>query len=908
MTAMANEAQPTKVLATQTPGSVLDEAHAGLSAGTRLGRYRIDAVLGQGGMGEVYRAEQLEPVHRTVALKLLRRHKLDARHRAYFEVERQLLAQMRHPAIAQVFDADTTPDGYPYFAMEYIEGHPITEYCDERRLSIPDRIRLFIRVCEGVQHAHQKGVVHRDLKPGNLLVGDIDGHALPKIIDFGIATAGARGDRVEMAGTPDYMSPEQAGDDQSLVDTRSDVYALGVVLCELLTGKRPWTSGETITGSARTLRLPSQQLETLSAEDAARILALRQEPRRHMRRMLHAELDWVVAKAMQHDRAERYASVSALAEDLQRFLDCRPVAAVPQARRYVWGKFVQRHRAGFVATSIVVLALVSGLALSVYGLLQARQQRAIAEQKSTQLGQVAAFQQSMLEGIQIEGMGAAMLSGLHAQLARHSPQKAAEFDALMADASAADVARGVIDHSILRGADAAIDRDFHDQPLLAADLRESVSKVWQALGLPKQAAEGFAHVAAARRKVLGAANAETLNAVDLEAAARLDAADPKAAFALITPALRQAATLPESAPVRIRLRMHQADTVAALGDRPRARTLYEAVRADAIRLHGEHDPLTMDVTNNLANLLGRMGEPKLGRKLLEALVPMRVKVLGPDAPETLASKHNLAVMRIMMGDDEAAVALQKELVKTQTRRLGAEHPETLAELGNLANMLNDTGQPEAALPVARAVVEARTRVLGAHHPMTLRATLNLATMLARTEHFDEAIALQKQVADARTRLLGPAHPDTLFIQLNRAPTLLQAGQPKAALAQLDAFLPLARKVLGDQHPQVQMGYDIRAQAAEQVGNKPLEIASFRELLALRDAALGRSDPRTVNAAWQLEGVLRAQGQVAAADELRVSYVTPLLQAKPETLDKRQLALQKNIRDTEAEEARAAHIR
>lgn len=217
------------------------------------------------------------------------------------------------------------------------------------------------------------------------MVDEVDGRALPKIIDFGIATVNTLTEGREIAGTPDYMSPEQAGGDQALVDTRSDVYALGVVLSELLTGQRPLAAGETVTSDDRTLRLPSEQLSTLSPPDAERLALARGQPLSRMRRVLRGELDWVVAKAMRHDRNERYASAAAMAEDLQRFLDGKPLQAVPASRAYAWRKFAQRHRTGFIAASLVVLALQGGLGLSVYGLPQARAQRAIAEQRSTQL-------------------------------------------------------------------------------------------------------------------------------------------------------------------------------------------------------------------------------------------------------------------------------------------------------------------------------------------------------------------------------------------------------------------------------------------------------------------------------------------------------------------------------------------
>ena len=895
----------TELLAKRAPGAASSADASILPAGARLGRYRIGALLGRGGMGEVYLAEQLEPVRRTVALKLLRAQKLDARHLAYFEVECQLLAQMQHPAIAQVYDADTTADGYPFFAMEFIAGSPIIRYCDEHGLSLLDRIRLFIRVCEGVQHAHQKGVIHRDLKPGNLMVDQVDGRALPKIIDFGIATANTLAEGREIVGTPDYMSPEQAGGDQALVDTRSDVYALGVVLSELLTGQRPRAAGETVTADDRTLRLPSEQLSTLSAPDAARLAQTRGQPLARMRRVLRGELDWVVAKAMRHDRNERYASAAAMAEDLQRFLEGKTLQAVPASRAYAWRKFAQRHRTGFIAASLVTLAVLGGLGLSIYGLLQARAQRAIAEQRTEQLEKVAAFQQTMLQGIDIEAMGIGMAADLRRQLLASDPQDAPALGRGLAAISMADVARGLVSRDILANAERAIGRDFSSDPLLAADLRESVARVRVALGLPKGAAAGFAQVAEFRSKVLGASAVETLRARQQQASALLEDSQPKLALTLLEAALANAEGLAKADPLRIKLRLNEAEATASLGDRNRARTMFETLRADSIELRGERDPATMDVTNGLAILAGRMGEPKIGRELLERLVPMRTQVLGADHLDTLGSLHNLAVMRIMTGDADGAVALQQGLVRTQTRRLGAEHPTTLGERGNLANMINDSGKPELALPIAEAVVEARARVLGVDNPQTLRAKLNLSTILALVERFEEAIALQVQVADARTRLLGPKHPDTMFIQLNRTATLYQAGKPKASLALLQQVLPVAREVLGDKHPQVAMGYDIRAQAADALGNHALAVTSLRELLALREGALGVGDVRTVDAAWQLEGQLRGLGKHEEADALRAHYVSPLLDASPGNLSVQQLEKAKDIRKSEREEAYAA---
>ncbi len=902
-TGTGDDPDQTELLHTRSQGNALTQ-DGSLAPGARLGRYRIEAVLGRGGMGEVYRAQQLEPVRRTVALKLLRLQRMDARHLAYFEVERQLLAQMRHPAIAQIYDADTTEDGHPYFAMEFIAGSPLTRFCEEHHLSLRQRIELLIRVCEGAQHAHQKGVIHRDLKPGNLLVDEVDGRALPKIIDFGIATASSLAQGREIAGTPDYMSPEQAGGDQSLVDTRSDVYSLGVVLYEVLTGYRPEAAGETVVTDTGTIRLPSERLATLppgEADDIARGQGLRLPD---MRRVLRHELDWVVAKAMRHDRNDRYASASALADDLQRFLDDKPLLAVPASRRYAWEKFVRRHRGGLLAAAAVLLALLGGLGLSLYGLTQARAQRTIAEQRSVQLGKVAAFQQSMLQGIDIEAMGVGMADGLRRQVAKTAPQESAGLDRALTHASPADLARNLIDRNILAGAEAAISSDFNRDPGLAADLRESVAHVREALGFHDAAVAGYASVADYREKALGAKALSTLQARQEQASAMLLAAKPKPALALLERTLANATALAPDDPLRIKLELNQAEAISDLGDRPRARDMMQALYARNVKAHGERDPMSMTVMNDLAILLARMGDPELARKHMEPLVKLRVAVLGPDDKDTLSSQHNLATMRIMTGDKQGALEMQRHLVDVQIRRLGVEHPQTLAERNNLGTMLIDSGKSQQALPILLSVLEARKRVLGDDNPQTLRTKLNLSTLYARIGQFDKAMALQAEVVEARTRVLGPRHPDTVSILVNQAGTLHQAGQSKASLDMLAHVLPLAREVLGDGHPQARAALQIRADDADALDDPALAADAYRQLLDIHRNASGGKDKHTIDAAWNLEAELIAAGKPAQAARVRARYVTPLLEADPPSLSPQMREYADHIRSSEAEEAAA----
>lgn len=904
-----DDQDPTEILPARAAPLADAQSGQALPAGTRVGRYRIDSLLGRGGMGEVYRAEQLEPVRRTVALKLLRQQRLDARNLAYFEVERQMLAQMRHPGIAQVFDAGATVEGHPYFAMEFIDGTPVNRYCEEHALPLRQRIGLFIQVCQGVQHAHQKGVIHRDLKPGNLLVDEVDGKPVAKIIDFGIATASSLASGVgagDRAGTPDYMSPEQAGAESSVagaVDTRSDVYSLGVVLYELLAGSRPAAAHETIAGSnGTTARRPSEQLATLAPGQARQLAQAQGVSLPDMRRMLRGELDWVVLKAMSHDRNGRYASAAEMSEDLQRFLDGRPLLAVPASRGYVWGKFARRHRGALVAASLVACALIGGLALSLYGLQQAREQRAVAERRSVELEKVSAFQQSMLEEVDIEAMGLGVANDLRGQVAQADPADTAALEQALGHASTSDLARGLIERNILAGAEQAIARDFAGEPALAADLRQSVARVRNALGLYAEAAESFRQVADFHAGVAGPAAAVTLEARREQANALLNAERPKDAIAVLDKAMAAAPALLPNDRIHLGMELVRSDAIAALGDRPRALRMQRELNARALAAYGERDKLSMQVATSLAVILARSGEIKAGRELMEKQVPLSTAVLGADDKATLYAIGSLASMRAMSGDFQGAIDLQRGLVATQIKRLGNEHPATLSARGNLVNMLMDSGHAEQALPEGLAVVEARTRVLGADNPQTLRGMLNLSTLYARLEDFKSALALQQKVIGARIRVLGPRHPDTIFIMINHAGSLQQAGQPAAALKELQRVLPLAREVLEPAHPQLQEALKIVANASEDLEDPVNEIGAYRELLEMRRAKLGEDDAKTIETAWQLGEALDYYGKREEAAALRKRYVTPLLETDPGKLDPAKSRLAEHIRRSDRENA------
>ena len=358
------------------------QASSDLTQLREIGPYKLLEQIGQGGFGTVYMAEQTRPVRRKVAVKILKPGMDSSEVIARFEAERQALAMMDHPNISRVIDGGTTETGRPYFVMELVRGIPLTAYCDEARLTTEERLKLFIDICKAVQHAHQKGIIHRDLKPANVLVTMHDDKAVPKVIDFGIAKAVSQQltDRTlftgyqQMLGTPLYMSPEQAQMSGIDIDTRSDVYSLGVMLYELLTGTTPFDRESISKASFDDLRRiireqepprPSTRITTLEAQARSTVAGLRRIDERQVSNELRGELDWIVMKALEKDRNRRYESASAFAADLQRYLDDEPVQACPPTLVYRLTKIGRRHRAmiGTAAALTVVLVVATAISL-----------------------------------------------------------------------------------------------------------------------------------------------------------------------------------------------------------------------------------------------------------------------------------------------------------------------------------------------------------------------------------------------------------------------------------------------------------------------------------------------------------------------------------------------------------------
>jgi serine/threonine protein kinase len=452
--------------------------------GDRIDRYKLLEQIGEGGCGVVYRAAQEEPIRRQVALKVIKLGMDTRQVIARFEAERQALALMDHLNIAKVYDAGATATGRPYFVMELVRGLRITDYCNEKKLPTGKRLELFVQVCQAVQHAHQKGIIHRDLKPSNILVTVNDGVAVPKVIDFGIAKA-TSGERLtdktiftafhQFMGTPAYMSPEQAELTSVDIDTRSDIYTLGVLLYELLTGQTPFDGGELLKAGLdemrRTLRekepsRPSTRLSTLSADQLTATARLQGLEPPKLINLVRGDLDWIVLKCLEKNRARRYETANALLMDIQRHLNNEPVTASPRSRLYEFQKTVRRHKVGFAATAVVIGALFLGLGTATWSLVNERQARRRADMEAAKSVRIARFLEDMLQGI---------------------------------DPKQAQVRDTTLLREVLSDTAARVTRDLTNQPLVEAHLENTLGNIYAALG-EFQNAETMARNAVALRR------------------------------------------------------------------------------------------------------------------------------------------------------------------------------------------------------------------------------------------------------------------------------------------------------------------------------------------------------------------------------------------------------------------------
>ena len=711
-----------------------------------IGPYRLIKKLGEGGMGEVYEAEQTEPVRRRVAIKIIKRGMDTKQVVARFEVERQALAMMDHPSVARVLDAGATPEGRPYFVMELVHGLPIVKFCDRHRLSTEQRLELFCQACEGVQHAHQKAIIHRDLKSSNILITERDGVRMPKIIDFGVAKAIAHRltDKTMltefgvMVGTPEYMSPEQAMADAADVDTRADVYSMGVILYELLAGALPIDSKELRQAGLDGIRekilnvepaRPSARLSVPGA-DATTSAEHRRTTVPALRRELEGDLDWITMRALEKDRARRYGSPAELADDIRRHLDDQPVLAGPPSATYRARKFARRHRAGVAVAGAAALVTI-----------------AFAVTMGIQAHRIAAERDR---------------AEFEADIARASTEFVTDMLGApnpWGDGAGTELARTVRVVDVLDQAGEKIETTFDGKPEVEATIRATLGQTYRRLGDYEKAVSQIERALGLRRTTMGACHRDTLDLMD--------------ALAILYSNLERY---------------------------DEAEALLDTVLDGSCPAAGPDDPLTLGAMSNLAQLYKKQGRYQQAFDVSLRLLETRRRLQGDEHEDTATAMSILADSYDALGRYEESEALDVECLTVRRRVLGNEHPHTVSAINNLAVSYRHSGRHEDALALMDEAMATTVRVLGEDHPVTLKLMTNLSRDYQALERYDEAEAVLSKALPLHERVFGEEHRDTISVTDEIAKLYGRLGRAEDSERLHIRALTLSRSGLGPEHP------------------------------------------------------------------------------------------------------------
>jgi tetratricopeptide (TPR) repeat protein len=631
------------------PTLALPAPSRGNSTPARIGRYRIIRLLGEGGMGTVYEAEQDQP-RRIVALKAIKISLAGPDLLRRFEQESEALARLHHPGIAQVYEAGTADSGsgvQPFFAMEFIAGgEPLTLYAEAHHLNTPQRLELMAEVCDAVQYAHQRGIIHRDLKPANI---PVDEHGRPKILDFGVARvtdsdtqATRQTDLGQLIGTLAYMSPEQALADPLELDTRSDVYALGVILYELLAGKLPYTLSPKL----------HEAISTIREQDPAALGSVN--------RLYRGDIETVVAKAMEKDKARRYASAAGLAADLRRYLKDEPIMARPAGASYQLYKFARRNRALVAGVAAVFVVLVAGVVVSTREAVRAR----AAERRANSEAAAAKAINDFLANDLLAQADAGKQAG---------PNSNPDPDLKV--------------RTVLDRAAAKIAGKFNQQPEVEASIRETIGETYQSLGVYPEARKQLERALELRRKVLGVEDPQTLRTARYLGVVAMDQGKYAEAESIYSQTLEiERRVLGPEHPGMLESMTDLALDYMQEGKNAQAEALDSKTLDIERRVLGPEHPVTLLSMNNLANDYNSEGKNAQAEALASQTLDIERRVLGPEHPHTLLTMATLAIVYSSEGKYAQAEALDSQTLEIRRRVLGPEHSDTLSSMNNLANV------------------------------------------------------------------------------------------------------------------------------------------------------------------------------------------------------------------------------
>jgi serine/threonine protein kinase/tetratricopeptide (TPR) repeat protein len=860
--------------------------------GSYVGHYKLLSILGEGGMGIVYLAEQEKPIKRRVALKVIKPGMDSKRVIARFEVERQALALLDHPHIAHVYDAGTTESGRPYFVMEYINGSPITEHCDEHKLSIEERLRLFQQVCDAVQHAHQKGIIHRDIKPSNILVSIQDDEAIPKIIDFGVAKAITQPltertlvtEHGQLFGTPEYMSPEQADITNEDIDTRSDIYSLGVLLYVLLTGVLPFDSETLHGGGIDQIRkvicetdpkTPSTRLSRLG-DEAEKIALSRHTEVITLVRCLYKELEWIPLKAMRKERTERYRSASELADDIENYLKGEPLIAGPPGAGYKLKKFVRRNRVLAIGIGAVLAILVIGVTISTIFAIRAkralhREARAHAEAQA-----VSDFLRfSVLESLDPYKVGG----------------------------------RQITIRSILDTASKELQNEFHGTPMAEAEIRRTIGFAYWSLGFYEQHELHYRRAVDICRAELGNEDPTTLLWVkelgwgyfarsQFEEAEKLfteafkgmqrelGEEDPNTLHAMTSLGtvyymqgrFQEAEHLCRKALETIRfVRGEKLEGIYCFmlakgyhfqGCYEEAEQLFTKAIENSHRWRREKDWYTLKARLEFGDLCRDLGRYEEAEHLLLEVFNDWRDAWGQEHPETLWTKTYLGWLYLSQGRYKEAEELLYTTLKTARQVLGEVHllnAHTMHGLGALYMSQERYDEAEQFLTDASDIL---CHVLGEENWTTLDAMSTLAGLYVAQHHYAEAEGLYLKKLEAQRQVLGEKHLHTLRSMNGLAQLYTQQARYQKAESLFTQVLEIGRSVVGAAHPQILTSMHGLAMLYEVQGLYDKAEPLLLEAVEGRRLKLGDTHPHTQESINILIDLYEAWNKPEKAKELR----------------------------------------